>query len=601
MYKENIVCLAKNKLFTINIKRKVSVLSLFESIKNIGSGSSGHSTLCMQKALSVVRDPVVLVDRRGMIQYLNKNAENLLKCEQRSVLGKVFWHLYPLLNSKTKHQIDNILKAVQAPVSEECLLKVSKNQVLSTMILISPINFIDDDDPEKLSYAFVIQDTSEQKILESKLKYLDHYDGLTRLPNRKFLETTLKHALSDTRKHTATHVFCYISLDKVKNVTDTAGHAAGDALITQISDLLRPYAKSERDVLARVSNDDFAILFREKEPAPILRNIDYMLDIIKNFKFIWQDNTFQVTASIGLLLMHKKTTTSAIQVMSDADIASRIAREKGGNRVFVFNRSDDSVQARKGNIVWVERIRHAIQHNMFKLFSQPIHPLGVDNMPFFHYETLIRLFDEEGNQIPPDDFLPSAEQQGLMMEVDKWVVKEALRNLKKITQKEPLPMFSINLSGQSINEPQFLDFVLQEIQSVDINPHMICFEITESVAVNDMGLAMKFIKSLKSLGCSFSLDDFGTGVSSYGYLRELPVDFLKIDGIFVKDLETDRISREMVRSINQVGHAMNLEVIAEYVENDAIIDILNEIGVDYGQGYGISRPMPIEEVVATHC
>jgi diguanylate cyclase (GGDEF)-like protein/PAS domain S-box-containing protein len=553
----------------------------------------------MQKALSVVRDPVVLVDRRGMIQYLNKNAENLLKCEQRSVLGKVFWDLYPLLNSKTKHPVEDILKGIQSPVSEEFFLEVSKNQELSTSIQISPINFIDDS-PEKLSYAFVIQDTSEKKILESRLKYLDRYDGASRLPNRKSIEITLKHALTDVRKHSATHVFCYISLDKIKNVTDTAGHAAGDALMTQLSDVLRPFAKSERDVLARVSNDDFAILYREKEPAPTLKLINQMLEVIEDFEFIWQGSKFRITASIGFLLVHKKTATSATQVLSDTDIASRIAREKGGNRVFIYHPNDDAVQARKGNIEWVQRIRHAIQHNMFKLFSQPIHPLAVQSIPFFHYETLIRLFDEEGNQIPPDEFLPSAEQQGLMMEVDKWVVKEALKNLKKITQKTPLPMFSINLSGQSINEPQFLDFVLREIQSVGVNPHMICFEITESVAVNDMGLAMKFIKSLKSLGCSFSLDDFGTGVSSYGYLRELPVDFLKIDGIFVKDMETDLISQEMVRSINQVGHAMNLEVIAEYVENDEIINILNEIGVDYGQGYGISRPMPIEEVVATH-
>ena len=577
-------------------------MSLIESIKKIGSGGNSEEfTLCMQKSFSVVRDAVVLVDSRGTIQFLNKNAEFLLSCKQRSVLGKNFWQLYSLLDIKTLRPIDNVLENIQSPVSEDYMLVVSDNQELSTNILISPINFLGEQH-DKSSYALVIQDTSEKKILESKLNYLDNYDALTRLPNRKSIEVTLKHALADVRKHAATHVFCYISLDKIKNVTDMAGHSAGDALITQVAEVLRSFVQSNRDVLARVSNDDFAILYREKEPGSTLELIKSIRKGVEDFEFHWQGNKFKVTASIGFLLVHKKNSTSPSQVLSDADIASRIARDKGGNRAFIFHPNDDDVLARKGDITWVRRINAAIKNNMFRLFSQPIHPLAVDHgsLPFFHYETLIRLFDEDGNQIPPDDFLPSAEQQGMMMVIDKWVVSEAIRNLKKITQTKPLPVFSINLSGQSINEPQFLDFVVREIQSAGINPHMICFEITESVAVNDMGLAMKFIQSLKELGCSFSLDDFGTGVSSYGYLRELPVDYLKIDGIFVKDLETDDISQEMVRSINQVGHVMGLEVIAEYVENDEIIRILNEIGVDYGQGYGISRPMPIEEAVQNH-
>jgi len=577
-------------------------LSLLDSIKNIGaSANSEQFTLCMQRALSVVRDAVVLVDGRGTIQFLNQNAENLLKCKQRSVLGKNFFSLYSLLDSKTQRPVENMLAGVQAPFAEDYLLVVSQYQELSTNIQISPVNFLDNH-PDRLSYALVIQDTSEKKILESKLNYLDNYDASTRLPNRKSVEITLKHALSDVRKHSATHVFCYISIDKIKNVTDSAGHTAGDALITKISEILREYVKSSRDVVARVSNDDFAILYREKEPGPALELIKEIRKRIADYQFAWQGNKYQVSASIGILLVNKKTCTSASQILSDADIASRIAREKGGNRTFIFHPTDDDVVARKGDITWVRRIRNAITNNMFRLFSQPIHPLAVDkeSIPFFHYETLIRLFDENGKQVPPDEFLPSAEQQGMMMDIDKWVVSEALRNLKKITQKKPLPVFSINLSWQSINEPQFLDFVLREIQSSGVNPHMICFEVTESVAMNNIDLAMKFIQSLKDLGCSFSLDDFGTGVSSYGYLRDLPVDYLKIDGIFVKDLETDPVSQEMVRSINQVGHVMGLEVIAEYVENDEIIRILNEIGVDYGQGYGISRPLPMEDVVRTH-
>lgn len=554
-------------------------------------------SLCMQKSLGVVSEAVVILDQNGGIQYLNGTAEVLLKSEQRSLLGKNFWSLFTLLDIKTQRPIKNIFEDIDKKLADEYLLVLTHKQEISVDLSVTPVKFVGD----QVSFALVIRDISQQKILESKLNFMDSYDALTRLPNRKFVETSLKHALVDAKKHNATHVFCYISVDKVKNVTDMAGHAAGDALIIQLTDVLKDSVKSKRDILARMGGDDFAILYREKEPGPTLKLIEQVRQNVEAFKFKWQEAEHQVTASIGFLLVHKDSTNPA-QVLSDADIASRIARENGGNRVYVFRPNDESVKARKGNLVWVNRIKHAIENNMFRLFSQPIHPLAFDqySMPFFHYETLIRLFDDSGKPIPPDEFLPAAEQQGLMMAVDKWVVTEAIRNLKKITQKKPLPVFSINLSGQSINEPQFLEFVLREIKRAEIRPQMICFEITESVAVNDLGTAMRFIKRLKNLGCSFSLDDFGTGVSSYGYLRQLPVDYLKIDGVFVKDMVGDKISQEMVRSINQVGHAMGLEVIAEYVEDDKIIQMLNEIGVDYGQGYGISKPIPIEDAVRSH-
>ncbi|MCK5725622.1 MAG: EAL domain-containing protein [Thiotrichaceae bacterium] len=568
---------------------------LLELLKDLYFRFSGRKEaviLSMQKSLNVVRDAVILVDRSGIILFLNRNAEELLQCEQRSVLGKCFWSLYSIRDDKTHRPVTDLLNNIQSNVSGDYVLVATDHELL-TNILISPINFLYKKSNDH-SYALVINDISEKRMLESKVSFLENYDALTRLTNRHAMELTLKHALTDVKKHSATHVFCYISLDKLKNVTDAAGHSAGDALVKKVSIIIKDFITRKRNILSRVGYEDFAILFREEEPNVALTLTHKIRQAIEKFEFTWHEDKFNVTASVGFLLVHEKYSTSPSQVISDADIASRIARDKGGNRINIFSATDEAVLARKSNLSWVGRIRSAIKDNKFELYAQPIHPLAVNEakQPFYHYETLIRLF-EDGVQISPIEFLPSAEQQGLMLEIDQWVVKEALKHLANVKQTKPLPVFSINLSGQSVNEVSFLNTVLQIVKNSGVNPKMICFEITETVAANDIKLVMNFIKTLKAVGCSFSLDDFGTGISSYEYLRELPVDYLKIDGVFVKNLETDTISQEMIRSINQVGHVMGLKVIAEYVENDEIIRILQDIGVDYGQGYGISRPLPI--------
>ncbi len=561
-----------------------------------------QSTLCLQKSLGIVNDAVVIVSSSEMIQYVNKNAEELLSCEQRSVLGKNFWSLYALLDHRTKQRVDYLLDGLTKKYEGDFFLVLQNKKKIRTHISIYPIDFSGNSDVGQ-SYALVIKDRSEQDSLASRLNYLENYDQVTTLPNRRSIEVQLHHALADSHKHGAQHVFCYISLDKTKNISDLAGHSAVEALIVQIAQHLKTFKTTKHDVLARVSSEEFAILYRETDPSLVAKHISRLCKSISELEFIWQETQYPISASIGFLLIHAKiTSATATAILSDADIASRIARSQGGNRVSLFKPNDPAVLARKGNLVWVRRIKQALEQNRFRLFSQPIHPIAfnTNDMPFFHYETLLRLFDDNDNPIPPDNFLPAAEEQGMMLDIDKWVVHEAFRNLKLIKQTSPLPVFSINLSGQSVNEAAFLDFILHKIKTMDVNPQMICFELTESVAVDSLDTAMQFMETLKALGCSFSLDDFGTGVSSYAYLRQLPINYLKIDGVFIKDIVTDEISQEMVRSIKQIGHVMGLEIIAEYVENDEIIEMLNEIGIDYGQGYGISRPMPIDEVVATH-
>lgn len=562
---------------------------------------SEQSALCLQKSLEIVSDAIIIVCGSGMIQHINESAAELLACEQRSVLGKDFWSLYTLLHSRTKEKVNYLFDGLTSKLEKDFFLVLQNGREIFTHIVIHPIDFSTNTSADQ-SYALVINDMSERNSLASRISYLENHDQVTKLPNRHYIETQLKHALNDSKKHGAKHVFCYITLDKTKNISDMAGHEAVEALIVKIAQHLKAFNMAKKDVLARVGGGEFALLYREIEPNGLIeKKIQDLGKSISDVDFYYQGKQYVTSASIGFLFIHTQR-VSAATILSNVDIASRIACSQGGNRVAIFKPNDPAVLARKGNLVWVERIKQALENNHFRLFSQPIHPIAfsTNDMPFFHYETLLRLFDTNDKPIPPDEFLPAAEEQGMMIDIDEWVVHEAFRHLKLIKQTSPLPVFSINLSGQSVNEPSFLNFILNEIKTMDINPQMVCFELTESVAVNSLDIAMKFMCTLKDLGCSFSLDDFGTGVSSYAYLRQLPVDYLKIDGVFIKDIINDEISQEMVRSIKQIGHVMNIEIIAEYVENDEIIEILNEIGIDYGQGYGISRPMPIDDVVATH-
>ena len=324
-------------------------------------------------------------------------------------------------------------------------------------------------------------------------------------------------------------------------------------------------------------------------------------NVVADFQFNWNTRIFPVSMSGGFVVL-KKDSNSSAKAMTESDIACRMARNHGGNRVVAYVADNIEMKQEQSNMEGVWNLKKAFKDNSFELFAQPIHPLGKGkfNLPFHHYELLIRMIGEDGKFVSPDEFIPVAEYFSMMPQLDRWVVHEAFSHISKVGYSELLPVFAINLSGQSLDEASFLDFVLSEIEAANVDPRMLCFEITEAVAVNDLTLATKFISTLRNLGSSFSLDDFGTGVSSYGYLTSLDVDYLKIDGIFVKDLMRDPIARNIVESVTQVGKSMSLKIIAEYVEDDKIIALLTKMGVDYGQGYGISKPRPLKEMIQPH-
>jgi len=438
------------------------------------------------------------------------------------------------------------------------------------------------------------RDITESRRLSEQLSYQASHDPLTGLCNRREFETRLERALASAREHGAEHALCYLDLDQFKVINDTSGHGAGDELLRQLGSLLSQHLRS-RDTLARLGGDEFGVLLEHCSADRAWDVANALREAIEEFRFAWDDKSFSVGASIGLVpITGMGDSISAL--MSAADSACYAAKEQGRNRIQVYHEEDSQLARRYGEMAWVSRIQHALDQDHFQLVFQPIVPLGGDNPGLAHYEMLVRMCDESGELIPPGAFLSAAERFSLAVGIDRWVVERAFRWLAEHPDADQaLFLCSINLSGHSLGDESFLDFVISRFDELLIDPSKICFEVTETAAISNLASATRFINVLKEVGCRFSLDDFGSGLSSFAYLKSLPVDFLKIDGMFVKDICDDPIDLAMVRSINDIGHVMGLRTIAEFVENPAVLDKLREIGVDYAQGYALGMPRPLEE------
>ena len=567
--------------------------------------SAGDVTAVKEEVLKMVPFPVVLLTGKYSIIYLNPAAEALFNSPLRRKLGKPADTLFELQHPKTEIIVDDYLDLSQAKNSAtqsqviECVVKY---QSISSWMQVTVSIIENDSDPQQAQYALFFDDISATRAVQSQLNYIERHDGLTGLLNRKAFETVLKAAIDDSKKHGSTHVLMTLSIDQFKTINDTVGYAAGDSLINKVVNLLKEIVNDgEGNVLGRLAGNDFGIIFKETSLVAAATKMKAIRQVVSDFQFNWNTRSFPVSLSGGFVVL-KKDSNSSAKAMTESDIACRAARKHGGNRVVAYRADNLEMKQEQSNMEGVWSLKKAFKENRFELFAQPIHPLGRGKfeLPFHHYELLIRMVGEDGKFVSPDEFIPVAEYFSMMPELDRWVVHEAFSHIAKAVSGDLMPVFAINLSGQSLDEASFLDFVLEEIEEAKVDPRMLCFEITEAVAVNDLTLATRFISTLRDLGSSFSLDDFGTGVSSYGYLTSLDVDYLKIDGIFVKDLMRDPIARNIVESVTQVGKSMNLKIIAEYVEDDKIIALLTKMGVDYGQGYGISKPRPLTEMIVPH-
>ncbi len=438
----------------------------------------------------------------------------------------------------------------------------------------------------------VCEDITKAHRLAKQLSYQASHDALTGLVNREAFTSRLERVLKNVRGNDGRHALLYLDLDQFKVINDTCGHIAGDELLRQLSNILKLGVR-KRDTLARLGGDEFGVLMEHCSLKQARRVATSLRRGVDDFHFLWDDKSFSLGVSIGLVPIDTSS-GDITSLLSAADTACYAAKDAGRNRIHVYHEEDAELARRHGEMQWVSRIHEALEENRLQLWMQTIMPISDSDNSGLHYEILLRMVDKEGGLIPPGAFLPAAERYNLSARIDRWVVKTILSWLSQHpAHLEKLHLCAINLSGHSLSEEDFLTFITRQLDDTQVPPEKLCFEITETAAIANLAAATRFIRVLKEWGCHFALDDFGSGLSSFAYLKNLPVDYLKIDGIFVRDIVEDPIDCAMVKSINEIGQVMGKKTIAEFVENPAILKKLNNIGVNFAQGYGIAKPVPL--------
>jgi diguanylate cyclase (GGDEF)-like protein/PAS domain S-box-containing protein len=546
-----------------------------------------------QITLQSIGDGVITSDAKGVIDYVNPVAEALTGWRLEDSQGRAIEEIFRAFHEETCEPLENPLavairrtRSIKS-VRPMLLIRRDGNEIYVESTA-SPIR---DGSGAVSGGVLVFHDVSEARELNRRLSYHASHDVLTGLVNRREFENRMERALKSAKARETSYALCVLDLDQFKIVNDTCGHSAGDALLGQVGALLKSKVRW-RDTLARLGGDEFGILLESCSLDEAMRTAEALREAVRNFKFTWEERTFRLGASIGVVPISADNADVA-SVLSAADSACQAAKEAGRNRVHSFEENDIDLMRRRREMQWAARINNALEEGRFELFRQTIMPLQKTEAGA-HYELLLRMRDEAGKIVGPDNFMTAAERYGITPSIDRWVIENAFRWLvSEADEREKLTMCSINLSGQSLGDDKFLPYVIDQFHRSGLDATKICFEITETAAIASFSQANRFIQALKELGCKFALDDFGTGLSSFGYLKHFPVDYLKIDGSFVKEILHDPIDREMVRSINEIGHLTGKQTIAEFAENQEIINMLQSLGVDYAQGYGVSQPQRV--------
>jgi len=547
--------------------------------------------------LRSIRDAVITTNLDGNIQMMNPNAEALTAWSADAAIGNHLDKIFRVVDEHDRLQfinpIEDVLVTGQAINSTETEMLIDRHgKEYGIEHSVAPIT---DLDGKILGIIIIFRDVTETRALANQLSHQATHDNLTGLVNRREFEIRLDHAFVNVRADHINYALCFIDLDQFKLINDTCGHNAGDELLRQISMVLQQSVRRS-DTLARLGGDEFGVLLEacSLEKAEEIANA--ILKSINDFRFSWKGQTFDVGASIGVSPI-TGLTANISELLSAADTACYLAKDKGRNQIHVYHPDDQELEKHRGEVQWVHRINEALEENDFILYYQPIVSLNDVGSDCHHYEILLRMINDIGDLIPPMAFIPAAERYKLMPQVDKWVIHNALLEIKHLMEKNMASLgsciFTINISGQSVTDSGFAEYILEEFDYHKLSPSMICIEITETAAIANMSSAIDFIKTLKHAGCRFALDDFGSGLSSFSYLKNMPVDYLKIDGSFVRDICDDKTDHAFIESITQIAHVMNIKTIAEFVENNDIFNELKGIGVDYAQGFHISMPMPL--------
>jgi diguanylate cyclase (GGDEF)-like protein/PAS domain S-box-containing protein len=552
-----------------------------------------------QLALASLAEAIIATDDRGRISFMNPAAERLTGLEAAAGTGKLLEEIVSLVDEADRRLLsDPVHQALTTGAAvtlgrRALLLSRANGNERSIELSASPIR---NEGKDVVGAVLLLHDVTELRGLARQMSYQATHDALTGLVNRREFERRLEEAIESGHRGDGQHVLCYLDLDRFKLVNDTSGHLAGDSMLREVAKLLRD-AVRDSDTVARLGGDEFGTLLVGCPLEKARQIADDVCRSVGDYRFVWKDRIFNIGVSVGLVEISRES-GSLEELMAAADTACYVAKKQGSGRVAVYSARDEALARHSGEIQWLQRLQGALKENRFQLYQQIIVPThGTDGGPAM--EVLVRLQDEAGHDLPPSEFMRAAERYRLMGLVDRWVVQTTLAALGRgAIALLPDRSVAINISGQTLADVQFLEFVVECLDSTGVAPAQVCFEITESAVVANLEHARRFIGVLHGMGCKFALDDFGSGVGSFSNLKTLAIDYLKIDGSFIRNLARDTVNQAMVTAMIKLARTLNFKVIAEQVEDTAAVEAARRIGVDYLQGYAIARPQPLQLAVA---
>jgi diguanylate cyclase (GGDEF)-like protein/PAS domain S-box-containing protein len=555
-----------------------------------GDGASEPQLLALQS----LAEAIITTDKGGRITFLNPAAEHLTGSDAVAALGKLLEDIVSLVDETDRRLLsDPVHQALTsgAPVNlsrRALLLSRSNGSERSIELSASPIR---NSAQELIGAVVLLHDVTEMRGLARQMSYQATHDALTGLVNRREFERRLEEAIESGHRGAGQHVLCYLDLDRFKLVNDTSGHLAGDSMLREVAKLLRD-AVRDSDTVGRVGGDEFGTLLVGCPLDKARQIADDLTRSVGEYRFVWKDKIFNIGVSVGLVEISRESGTLE-ELWAAADTACYVAKKQGSGRVVVYSARDEALARHTGEIQWLQRLQVALKENRFRLYQQVIVPAhGDEGGPAM--EVLLRLQDEAGNELPPSEFMRAAERYRLMGLVDRWVVEATFAALGR--GAIPVPAHrsvAINVSGQTLGDAQFLEFVVECFDTSGVAPAQVCFEINESAVVANLDHARRFVGVLHGMGCQFALDDFGSGVGSFSNLKNLPLDYLKIDGSFMRNLAHDTVNQAMVAAMIKLARTLNFKIIAEQVEDAASVEVARRMGVDYLQGYAIGRPQPL--------
>jgi len=570
------------------------LITAVEMIPRRGSTAPEQERSRALATLQSIDEGLISTDKRGRIDYMNEAAERLTGTTSLQAAGRSLDEIVSMVDESDRKSLADPVRQCLASGTrvslgrKAVLLTRGGGEEYAIELSVSPLK---NPNHELTGAVIVLHDVSEQRGLARQMSYQASHDALTGLVNRREFERRLQEALEAARSGTSTHVLCYLDLDRFKVVNDSCGHVAGDNMLREVAGLLKD-AVRDSDTVARIGGDEFAMLLIGCPLEKARQIADDVCRAVNDYRFVWKDKIFNIDVSIGLVEIGRESGTTE-EVMGAADSACYVAKQRGGH-VHVYSARDEAVARHRGEIHWLQKLQVALKENRFELYSQPIVPANaqVEDGPAF--EVLVRLKDENGQDVSPSEFLRAAERYRLMSLVDRWVVQTTLAALGRGALHLPEGRsVAINISGQTLGDTQFLEFVVDCFDRSGVTPSQICFEVTENSVIANIEHARRFIGVLHGMGCKFALDDFGRGLGSFSNLKNLTMDFLKIDGSFMRNLARDTVNQAMVAAMIKLARTLNFKVVAEQVEDEAALETVRKMGIDFVQGFIIARPQPM--------